>query len=134
VVELIREHYGPNGTEGMLYVDGHKFFTLEEPWKDNKPSVSCIPVGEYQVAPWNWAGDKRFKYSRTWQVLNVPKRSGILIHSGNTIKDTRGCVLIGNKRGWLDGLPAVLESKLALNRLRDILGEKEFTLTIKDGT
>ena len=33
----------------------------------------------------------------------VPGRSGILLHEGNTVADTRGCVLLGvnDKVGWL---------------------------------
>lgn len=45
---------------------------------------------------------------------NVPWRTGIRVHSGNTIADTDGCVLVGQRRGTLHGQPAVLDSRAAL--------------------
>jgi hypothetical protein len=134
-VTITRERYTPSGTEGMLKVEGVKhdpIFTLEEPWKGNQTDISCVPVATYKCVPHNWEGSKAFNLSRVWRLLDVPKRSGICIHNGSTIKDIEGCILVGTRRGWLDGLPAVLNSKLALDELRDILGENEFILTIKD--
>lgn len=116
----------------MLKVEGIKhdpIFTLEEPWKGNQTDISCIPVGRYKCTPHDGP-----KFKNVWKVNDVPGRDAILIHSGNTIRDIEGCILVGTRRGWLDGLPAVLHSKLALDELRDILCEKEFTLTIKDAT
>ena len=64
--------------------------TLELPWKDNKPEVSCIPKGEYRikkvVSP---------KYGSVFQVMNVPNRDHILIHKGNFTTDVLGCILLG---------------------------------------
>lgn len=65
--------------------------TLELPWRDNKKGESCIPEGTYTC--------KRFqssKFGNTFEVCYVPDRQGILFHTGNTAKDTKGCVLIGD--------------------------------------
>lgn len=64
--------------------------TLELPWRDNKKGESCIPCGRYVCrrvcSP---------KFGDTFEICGVPDRQGILFHTGNTAKDTKGCVLIG---------------------------------------
>lgn len=71
---------------------GLGIFTLELPWLENKKAVSCIPVGEYLMV-WGWS--PRFK-KNFWRI-GVPGRTGILIHKGNTLKDTSGCILVGTE-------------------------------------
>lgn len=96
--------------------------TLEDPWNDNKKNVSCIPAGIYKCVRHNGT-----KYKGVWRLENVPDRSAILIHQGNTINDTEGCILVGQKFSPTGG---ILSSVLALNDLRDILPEN-FTINIK---
>jgi hypothetical protein len=95
--------------------------TLERPWVNNARNVSCIPTGEYKVVPHNGA---RFK--NCYRLEDVPGRTAILIHKGNRIKDTEGCILVG-QQFWNDG---ILQSKNALDYLRDTLPE-EFMLDVQ---
>ena len=64
--------------------------TLELPWKDNKPEVSCIPKGEYRIVK-----VKSPKFGDVFQVMDVPNRYHILIHKGNFTTDVLGCILLG---------------------------------------
>jgi hypothetical protein len=100
------------------------FFTLERPWLNNQRSVSCIPEGSYEVTPFN-----SLKHPKTFHVQNVPQRGGILIHSGNVIEHSKGCILIGLKWGFVSGKRAVLNSRSALAGLNNLI--EKFILNIK---
>jgi len=101
------------GTHGVLIYGGrYVCFTLEEPWKDNARKVSCIPEGTYQVVKHTGA-----KFKDVWRLLDVPGRDAILIHAGNTIKDTEGCILVGLQS--MKG--GVAQSREAIALLRSIL-------------
>ena len=100
--------------------------TCEDPWNDNQRGESCIPAGLYTCLPHSGV-----KYKDVWEVVNVPNRSAILIHNGNTIRDTQGCILVGSAFGEVEHLPAVVNSKATLNRLRKELPSC-FTLVVKD--
>jgi hypothetical protein len=88
-------------------------FTLELPWRDNKKNSSCIPLGTYDVVP-----HVSPKFGKTLLLLDVPDRSEILIHAGNTAKDTRGCILVGE---GLDLSGALTKSKKALSDLLSLV-------------
>lgn len=86
--------------------------TLELPWKYNLRNVSCIPEGIYELALHNSS-----KFGRCFKVCDVHNREAILIHAGNTTRDTEGCILVGLKFGHIRGEEAVLNSKQTLNQL-----------------
>jgi len=65
-------------------------FTLELPWRDNHPNESCIPDGTYRVVR-----VVSEKHGETVCITNVSNRTGILVHCGNTCRDTKGCVIVG---------------------------------------
>ena len=128
LVKLLRISQSSLSTLGVLIVNDKPFFTtLELPWLDNKQSISCIPLGEYTCTHWY---SKRF--GSVFKVLDVPKRSDILFHAGNSHKDTRGCILVGksfrlNERGESE----IANSKIALDEMRVLLGkENSFVLKI----
>lgn len=106
-------------------------WVLEDKWRNNQRSVSCVPVGKYVVKPHGWEVNTPFKYKRTWQLQNVTNRTGILIHAGNIHKDTEGCLLVGMGCQISQTQTMVNDSKTAIEFLRKEIGEREFTLTIK---
>jgi hypothetical protein len=62
--------------------------TIELPWKDNQPKISCVPEGTYQLA-------KRYSAKFGWhlQLMDVPRRSLILIHPANDARrELLGCI------------------------------------------
>ena len=110
---------GLKGDEGLKGNGGLKPFcdTLEPPRRNllnggkwdkrlKVKGMTAIPEGRYLM---------RFTYSpkfgkRLFQLMDVPLFDGIRIHSGNSVKDTQGCILVGNntKVGRLENSRAVL--------------------------
>lgn len=128
---LTRQPSTEQGTFGTITdSQGHKIcVTCELPWRDNQPQKSCIPIGTYTVIPHNSAA-----HPNTWELENVPDRTGILIHNGNTEADSLGCIIVGRRFGTLNGIPAVLESNLTLQMLRAVLPTEPFLLIIQNQT
>lgn len=125
---LTREPTSGNGTFGKLTDEAGNVLcmTAELPWLNNEPRHSCIPVGTYTVIPHNSPD-----HPNTWEIENVPGRSAILLHNGNRpLRDSMGCILVGDSDGIIDGYPAVLNSVVTLEKLRHILPPR-FILTIK---
>jgi hypothetical protein len=136
-VKLRRRVNLATAIRGVLEEDDGTFFcfTLEEPWRDlnldgvGDRGVSCIPAGTYQVFR-RWSASRR---REVFEVRGVPGRTAILIHSGNTVADTEGCILIGQREGVLEQEPAVLMSKIAVEALmRRFEKVNIFTLTVTD--
>lgn len=97
-------------TKGTLYKDGVEFCkTLERPWLQNRSEISCIPDGVYKCSPWSSA-----KFPDTWIIRDVPLRSSVLFHAGNTVQDTHGCVLVGDS---FDG-DFLKNSRATMDKLR----------------
>lgn len=149
--ELVRFAYFPNRTVGFLTFGAITLATIEEPWiadcdgpggqrrESGKPE-SCIPDGTYHLRPWNSA-----KFPNTYSLVNdalgvyaqnalIPPgqrwgRSEILIHTGNTLSDTLGCILVGLHHAQEHS--AVMSSRIAMDRLRAVLGKDTHSLTIR---
>lgn len=108
-LELKRKWMTSQATCGELLVDGYfTAFTLELPIKDGRPG-SAIPLGRYPII---------ITYSPKFErdmplLLNIPGRSDIRIHWGNTEQDTEGCILVGHNHLQ----DTVGESRLAFNNL-----------------
>lgn len=123
---LQRFYQGTDCTLGKIVLDGVTLFSIERPWLDNRNNVSCIPTGTYQVI---WSRSPRLR-KFTYEILRVPGRGGIRIHSGNRAADSLGCPLLGLRTGSIGADRAVLASRSAVARFEDYFQRKTFTLEV----
>lgn len=124
IIEMIRVEESEQGTLSIIRVNKVVLgVTLEPSDHLNKANISSIPTGQYDVMPYSSA-----KYPHVYQVMDVPGRTKILMHKGNTRAHTLGCIILGAKAGYLRGdrkQRAVLNSGETFMRLEAILGWKE---------
>lgn len=129
-------------TIGKLYIDGvYTCDTLEDKDRGLKDSMSiedikkakvygetAIPIGTYTVS---YTYSNRFKKMMP-AVNNVKGYEGIRIHSGNTAKDSLGCILLGQNKE----VGKVLNSRVTCDKVYAIIkkasdkGDK-ITITIQ---
>jgi hypothetical protein len=105
---LKRRFKGEEYTIGSLFVGGSYFCdTLEDKDRGLTYNMSivkivqvkvmhktAIPCGRYQVIV-NMSPAKKRMLPR---LVDVPGFSGILIHRGNTVDDSSGCILVGENK------------------------------------
>ena len=102
-------------TIGKLYVDGVFFsntledrdrdltstMSIEEIKKKKKAGGTAIPTGTYKVrmdipSPrFSKSNIKNCNGAKMPRLKDVPGYDGVLVHCGNTAKDTEGCILVG---------------------------------------
>ena len=132
---LNRIFLGSSATIGELYADReHIADTLEDRVRPEGEKVygkTAIPEGTYEV---KLTHSPRFKKILP-EILNVPNFSGIRIHTGNSSKDTEGCILVGTwdgeKEDWIS------DSRIAFEKLMSLLQKAEdkkesITITINN--
>lgn len=98
---LIRDpkQISSTATLGTLSLNG-KFLcdTLEDEYRDIKVhGETRIPAGTYKIELVNSPKFTPRYGHKMLAVTNVPNFQGILIHPGNTDKDTSGCILVGKR-------------------------------------
>ena len=133
-LQLIRLTSKSKQTTGSLVVhdalkDYARFTTIELPSINNQKNISCIPPGTYKAK-------KILSNTFGWciHILNVPNRTGILIHSGNFYTNTKGCILVGESFAKInnDSQTDITNSKKSIALLTSFfIPEKEFIISIQ---
>jgi hypothetical protein len=133
----MRRIRNPRQTLGVLTVrDGDEqvwqCVTSELPWRDNLRRQSCIPDGQYQVLHRSAGRSRMLDYPHLW-LPNVPSRSHILIHAGNYVADSAGCILVGDELvDWdADHVTEITDSRRTLEILVGLVPRDGTILTIK---
>lgn len=138
---LIREKPGHERTFGALHYGTMIVSHTMEPGTGDH-SAPRVSAGFYLCEPHGWEPGAPVKFRSTWalvghDVSHFPEpgvaRSAVLIHAGNRVEQTLGCILVGKRRGELGGEPAILESREAMSELRSLIGNNRFGLTIMEG-
>lgn len=110
-------------TIGRLFVNDELFCnTLEDKIRDIESEgkvygETAIPEGVYKVV-FNYS--PKFKRNMP-RLLDVPHFEGILIHSGNTAKDSLGCILVG--KNTQKGM--ITESRVTSDKLNKLIEEAQ---------
>lgn len=121
----------PDATFGVLVFSNsatHPLTTLEDPDNNNRPFASCIPTGVYGCV----LIESPTK-GHVYEVQNVPNRTHILIHVGNTAADTEGCILLGRSYGVVNGTYGILRSEEAVAEfMQHFAGAARIQLIVKD--
>ena len=127
-IDLHRKWRKKGYSIGILSINGERICeTLEDEDRGLKAELSpytlnqlkvygqtAIPIGTYQVV---MSYSHRFKKMLPL-LMGVPAYSGVRIHSGNTAKDTEGCILCGrntavgtvtNSRYWTNKVIARID-------------------------
>lgn len=121
VLEIIRIEEGREGTFGVLRCDKSLLcLTLEPRDEENAQNRSSIPCQQYEVRRVHSPS-----FGETYQVADVPGRTDVLFHPGNTSQDTRGCILVGSSWGRVKGRRAILGSRQAFASFMDALQGRE---------
>ena len=127
---LRRYHQDRNCTLGVIEVGDLLLYTIERPWVNNQPFVSCIPSGRYALGLWK---PDLADEEEPWRMrLNMfskeygNERSAIQIEIGNYANDFAGCVGVGygTRRYFTEDSQLrymVTESGLAWNTLLAIV-------------
>lgn len=117
-LELKRRYKGEKYTIGSLYVDGKYFcdtiedrdrgldcsMSLHEISRKKVYGETAIPTGSYPIDMGTVSTKFRLReWARPYggklpRLLGVPYYSGVLIHVGNTEKDSLGCILVGENK------------------------------------
>lgn len=128
-LDLLRVGQSKRGTQGVLRHNQMAFaLTLERPWEDNQPNISCIPRGVYRCRR-----IRSPKFGVTYEVCDVPGRTHILFHKGNTVEDTQGCILVGEEFSGTWDAPFVASSERGFLEFMKLLdGAAEFELGVYD--
>lgn len=119
-IKLTRFAYSPHGVFGRLKVGDFACFTVERPWLHNIRRESCIPTGLYLMS----LGHYYRKDYPVYEIMDVPGRSLIKIHVGNTIHDLLGCIAPGKELGYMQGVWGVTHSQITFDKFMEMMEDR----------
>lgn len=133
-IKLKRRYFCDKYTIGSLYINDKYFCdTLEDPNRDiNKNGKfdngetkikgnTCIPFGKYKIIV-----NLSPKFKRELpRLLDVPSFEGVLIHRGNTAKDTEGCILVGENKIKGKVINSTIYEQKLVSLLKEIQSKSE---------
>lgn len=123
-LQLKRYAYAPGATLGRLVIGDDTYYTIERPWRDNRPFDSCIPQGAYLCRRYSSA-----KYPDTFEVCDVPGRTHILFHVANWAHDVEGCIGVGLDQ--MENDFGVTQSRIAFDQFKNALRDvDEFEILV----
>jgi hypothetical protein len=140
-VTLNRFHSSSDDTLGAFGINGRfSAFCIEDEYREVKVmGETRIPAGTYKLALVDSPKFSKKYGHKMIMLLNTPKFTGVLIHKGNSEKDTDACLCVGNvARFNAAGNSRVEESGLAYDRLYPIIAKAietegaEITITDSD--
>ena len=139
-LRLERKYFRDTYTIGNLYIDGKYFCdTLEDKdrdvhkngkFDDGETKVygeTCIPFGTYKIVV-----NMSPKFKRELpRLLDVPLFEGVLIHRGNTAKDSAGCILVGENKAAGKVLNSTPYEKRLVKMMKEAIARgEEITIEI----
>ena len=121
------------GTFGRVLDLPFDCYTVEQPWRGNRPFESCVPEGVYRLVPVTSP-----RWGRTYALVNEQNRVfaahsdierdgdryACLIHAANRASELQGCIAPGEMEGVIGGEWAVLRSGITLTKLLAYIGER----------
>lgn len=119
---LTRTSRGVGYTTGILHEKGNILcYTLEPQWRDlvHEKKVmgrTAIPEGTYRI---RMSPSKKFRRMMPY-LMEVPNFTGVMIHPGNRVEDTEGCILVGER----DKPNTLMYSRRTFERLYNTLFEQ----------
>ena len=131
VVQLWRFPEFASTTFGLLIAPGDwRRATIELPWRDNAPNVSCIPTGDHQ-AFWAWSP----RHGRAVYHVAAEGRAGVEVDVANWSSELRGCLAMGRKiakfpgKGW-----GITNSRSSRRAFHQLMGRRPFVLRIREAS
>lgn len=115
------------GTFGKTRIDNMEIFTVEQPWKGNKPFESCVPLGHYKLIP--FSSDKygelfALESERNNVFLNnkgYGRYACLAFHRGNFPSNFQGCIGAGDSFIIHNDVPMITNTRRTCKLINEYL-------------